>query len=243
MLAVDGNWQADCLHGGRVMLRMILVFGLLLVSVGLWSATSETNSEAIGLRYTKESDGWRLSLVRFVMQGETTKYDEVEAAMKQFTAVTTSYIVYKRPGHQAAQELYYRNLENITKLGQLKQLVESSHRDNPEYTKDFFQKYTLADADFSNFDAFEKLYDKVMGRWRLEFEAAMQKKASNELKALREDMKILQQVVTAFVLLPGKSSNKVPQLQNMENELRHGIVMLRMYAETMQTAATPVEGR
>lgn len=246
--AMDGDWRDDCIHGGVAMFRVMTVFGLMLVSAGLWaqavpSSVSETNARAVGLRYTNESDAWRLSLIRFIMKGETAKYGEVEAAMKQFTAVTTSYIVYKRPGHEMAQELYYRNLENITRIEQLKQLVEMSHRDNPEYTKDFFGKYSLADTDFADFDAFEKVYERIMGRWRGEFEAAMQKKAANELKVLREDMKMLQQVVSAFVLLPGRSSNKVPQLQNMENELRHGIVMLRMYAETMQQTATPAGGR
>ncbi len=230
------------------MFRILLVLFMLLFNIGLLAQAgaasgSETNAKAVGIRYTNESDTWRVSLVRFIMKGETAKYGEVEAAMKQFTAVTTSYIVYKRPGHEMAQELYYRNLENITRIEQLKSLVEMTHRDNPESTKDFFSKYSLTDADFSGFDAFEKAYDRIMGRWRGEFEAAMQKRSVAELKVLREDMKLLQQAVSAFVLLPGKSSNKVPQLQMMENELRHGIVMLQMYAETIQQAALPAGGR
>jgi hypothetical protein len=203
----------------------------------------QTNAKAVGLRYTNESDTWRVALVRFIMKGEVGKYAEVEGAMKQFTAVTTSYIVYKRPGSDLAQELYYRNLENITRIEQLKILVEMSHRDNPGYTKDFYGKYSLADTDFSDFDAFEKVYERTMNRWRAEFEAAMQRKSVEQLKVLREDMKMLQQAVSVFILLPGKSSNKVPQLQTMENELRHGIVMLRMYAETLQQTATPAGGR
>ena len=62
----------------------------------------------------------------------------------------------------------------------------------------------------------------------------MQKKDVAALTALREDMRLLQQGILVFVLLPGRSANKVPQLQSMENDIRHSIVMLRMYEQTTQ---------
>lgn len=222
--------------------RFIIACALALFFSGILAAqeTSSTNKQssarAVADRYDKESDTWRLSLVRFVLKGELEKLREVETAMKQFTAAASSYIVYKRPGFETAQQLYYRNLENINRLDQLRQLVEMSHRDFPGYTKDFFVKYSVTIEDFRDFDMFEKIHEKIMNRWRAEFEAAMQKKSVAELKVIREDMKLLQQAVSAFVLLPGQSANKVPQLQDFENELRHGIVMLRMYEETMPAA-------
>jgi hypothetical protein len=221
---------------------------LLIFAAGL-AAQAQNDTQAdvrvIENRYITASNDWRLSLITYVFKGDQAKYQEVEAAMREFTSATTSYVVYKRPGEKLALKLYYINLENIARLDHLRQMIEDSQREYPEYTKDFFAKYEIEDKEFENFEKFEPVYERVMNRWRGEFEDALKKKDVAALTVLREDMKIFQQGVLVFVLLPGKSGRKVPQLQVMENDLRHGIVMIRMYEQTTQdeldTEKTPVE--
>jgi len=215
-----------------------LLFVLVAASLAPQEAGPDTQADAraVERRYITESDGWRLALAGFVLQGNADKYKEVEAAMRQFISVTASYFVYKRPGEESALKLYYRNLENIAKLDRLRELAEAMRRDYPEYTKDFLAKYEFAVEEFETFEKFEPVYERVLNRWRAEFEGAMQKRDVPALVGLREDMRIFQQGITVFVLLPGRSANKVPQLQKMENDLRHGIVMLRMYEQTTQDA-------
>lgn len=196
--------------------------------------TTQESARAIGVRYTAESEGWRLALIEFVFRGDMNKYREAEAAMRLFTPVTSSYVVYRRPGDRLALDLYYRNLENIAKLNQLRLAVEAMQRDNPDHTRDFFTKYGITIDEFETFVKFEPVYERVMNRWRGEFEAAMRNRDVTALSVLREDMRILQQGITIFVLLPGRSASKVPQLQVMESDLRHSIVMLRMYEQTTQ---------
>ena len=213
---------------------MLVMLPAAALSAQTAEADAQENPRAVERRYIAESDAWRLAFVEFVFRGDMAKYREAESAMQQFTPVTASYIVYKRPGERLALNLYYRNLENIAKINQLRQAVESMQRDYPEHTKDFFTKYEVAIADFETFDKFEPVYERVMNRWRVEFENAMKGRDVSALVNLREDMKILQQSITVFVLLPGRSATKVPQLQTMENDLRHSIVMLRMYEQTTQ---------
>ncbi|MCK4907438.1 MAG: hypothetical protein KAS64_07805, partial [Spirochaetes bacterium] len=80
---------------------------------------------------------------------------------------------------------------------------------------------------------FEKIYEKVMDRWRKEFEDAMKASKKEDIIKIKEDMKILRRAINSFILFPGKFAMKVPQLQKMENDLRHGVVMLKMHEETL----------
>jgi len=195
---------------------------------------ANTSPREVEDRYNTESDAWRLALVQYVFKGDAGKYAEAEGAMRQFIPTVTSYMAYKRPGANLAQNLYYRNLENIAKVASLRQAIEEMQKAFPEYTKDFFAKYTVKIEEFDAFENFSPVYDRLMSRWRGEFEGAMQKKDVKALTLLREDMHILQYGVTVFVLLPGKSASKVPQMQTMADNLKHSIRMLRMYEQTVQ---------
>ncbi|MDR2733438.1 MAG: hypothetical protein LBC99_02195 [Spirochaetota bacterium] len=224
-------------------LILLLGFAAVLSAQAAEQPEADTSPRAVEDRYIAESDSWRLSLMEYIFKGDAGKYAETEGAMRQFTPAVVSYVAYKRPGERLAQSLYYRNLENIAKITQLKQTMEEMQRTYPEYTKDFFAKYTVTIEEFGSFENFSPAYDRLMSRWRGEFEAAMQKKDANALALLREDMQILRQGVTVFVLLPGKSASKVPQLQTMAGNLKHSILMLRMYERTTQeessSAANP----
>ena len=220
-----------------VCVSLIALIGMV-CAASLPAQTAETGAQedprAVESRYIAESNTWRLAFLEFVFKGDANKFSEAEGAMRQFTPVTASYIVYKRSGENLALNLYYRNLENIAKVNRLRDVVETMQRDYPGHTKDFFAKYEMTIAVFETFESFEPVYERVMNRWRAEFEDAMKKRDVPALTGLREDMKMLQQGVTVFVLLPGKSASKVPQLQTMENTLRHSIVMVRMYEQTTQ---------
>lgn len=214
-------------------LILFLAFTAILLAQAAEPAANASPRE-VENRYITESDSWRLALMEYVFKGDTGKYTETEGAMRQFIPAVTSYMVYKQPGQNLAQNLYYRNLENIAKIASLKQTIEETQKAFPEYTKDFFSKYTVKIEEFNSFENFSPVYDRLMSRWRGEFEGAMQKKDVKALALLREDMKILQNGVTVFVLLPGKSASKVPQLQTMTDNLKHSIRMMRMYEQTTQ---------
>lgn len=220
------------------MKKFLVFFLIFLLCPQLNSQTKTTSVKKSKInevtdRYDNENEKWRLGVINFVLKGDDSKLKETIKAMKEFTATTRSYIVFKRKGHGKALALYYRNLENITKLTQLQDSVVGLRKAYSDYTKDFFSKYKIKIDDFKKFELFEKIYEKVMDRWRKEFEDAMKASKKEDIIKIKEDMKILRRAINSFILFPGKFAMKVPQLQKMENDLRHGVVMLKMHEETL----------
>lgn len=226
------------------MSRLVLSFFLIILTLPFilaqGTATDDGNHskkvKAVTDRYDASNEAWRTNIIIYVLRHDQARLQTTLGEMKQFTATAISYVHLKRTGHEAALELYYRNLENISKLEQLKTLLEQYQKEYPTYTRDFLSKYGLTTADFSDFESFETAYENIMNRWRKEFESALQAGSGDDIRKVREDMKLLRAAVTTFILFPGKSANKVPQLQKMENDLRHAIVMLKMHEDTLQTA-------
>jgi len=218
------------------MQRLFVLLVFLIFSLPLVAQNSKTtNQSAAGVedRYDNANEMWRLNIMEFILQDKLDKAKETMTAMDKFTKTARSYVVFKRKGHEQALQLYYRNLENINRLEQYQSMLKVYKKEYPAYTKDFFSKYKLTKDDFKDFTAFEKIYERIMDRWRVEFEAALKAGKEADIRKLREDMKFIRMTVSVFVLFPGKSADKVPQLQKMENVLRHGIVMLKMHEETL----------
>jgi len=193
------------------------------------ASNTAAGSPAIESRYESANETWRLNTILFILKDQTTKYDETIKIMKDFTSVSRSYVIFKRTGHTEAEEIYFRNLENISRLEQLKLLLEGYKKDFVGYNKDFLGTYKMEERDFEDFTRLETVYQKTLDRWRAEFEAAMKTNSSTEIRRIRQDMQIFRVAINAFILFPGKSANKVSQLQTMENDIRHAVVMLRMY--------------
>jgi hypothetical protein len=228
-----------------LMKALVFLFVLLLTAV-IVSAQQPVEDHARAIRtveqrYDESVETWRANLMLYLLRGQDPKLSETTNSMRGFTATTLSYIDLKRPGRDRALELYYLNLENISRLEQLRSLVDGYRRQFPNYTKDFITKYNMAESDFQDFNTFETAYGKVMDTWRERLEEALKTANLPILRELAADIQLLRFAVSGFVFFPGKSAQKVPQLQVMENDLRHAAVMLRMHEELLsrRPGATP----
>lgn len=217
------------------MFRFIPLCLVLLVAAGSLAAqapatnTVATNVRGIESRYEAANEVWRINVMLYILKDQTAKYDETIKVMGDFTSVSRSYVIFKRKGASEAEEIYFRNLENIGRMEQLKQLLEGYKKDFTGYNRDFMGTYRLEERDFADYPSFETGYQRILDRWRGEFEAAMKDKKLDEVRRIRQDMQIFRVAITAFTLFPGKSADMVGRMQKMENDVRHAIVMLRMY--------------
>lgn len=198
--------------------------------------THGTSAEAVQKRYDLLNDTWRTNIIAFVLKSDDTQISKTSNQMRQFTAIARSYVIFKRPGHELALQLFYRNLENINKLQQLEKFVKDYRRDYAAYTKDFLSKYGMTLLDYADYDAFEKAYDNLLNRWRLDFENGMKAADAAKLTELRQDMKLFHMGITVFLLFPGKSAPKVPQLQQKQSDMHHAIVMLKIHEDSLKNA-------
>ena len=223
-------------HSAAVFLALILsTFSLNAQNTNTTTNTTPTrvstnqSSVSVSKRYEAANDRWRLNAILMILKDDSARYNTMLKEMKDFTSISRSYVIFKRKGHIEAKDIYYRNLENISRIEQIKQLLDTYKKEFTNFNKDFIGIYKLDNDTFKNFDYFEKSYQKILNRWRGEFEAAMKAKNRAELQRIRQDMQLLRLSITVFILFPGKSAIKVPQLQNMENDIRHAVVMVKMY--------------
>lgn len=224
----------------RIIITLILLaaaFPLAARQTNSAATNHGTSAEAVQKRYDALNDTWRTNVIAFVLKSDDTQIPKTIGEMRQFTAIARSYVIFKRPGHRLALQLYYRNMENITKLQQLEKFVKDYRRDYAAYAKDFLSKYGMTLQDFENYDTFEKAYDNLLNRWRLDFENGMKAANVAKLTELRQDMKLFHIGITVFILFPGKSAPKVPQLQQKQSEMHHAIVMLKIHEDTLKQKA------
>jgi len=186
-------------------------------------------SKSVSQRYEASSEKWRLNTILLILKDDESLYTRTLKEMQDFTTVSRSYVIFKRKGDKEAKDIYYRNLENISKIEQLKQILDNYKKNFAGFNKDFVDTYKLDNRVFASFENFDKSYQVILDRWRKEFEAAMKDNNKTELRRIRQDMQLLRLAITAFILFPGKSATMVSQLQKMENDVRHAVVMVRMY--------------
>ncbi len=185
-------------------------------------------------RYDKSNETWRINIINFILKNEEQKYTDTIKKMELFTLTTRSYVDLRRAGEKKALNLYYRNLENLRKVQQLSKLVKDFRKDeNP--TSDFQAKYKLDNDSFSEYKKYKKSYENLMNKWRIDYENAMKQGDKDKIDTLRKDMALLQFSVIAFILFPGESATKIPELQVIQKDLNHAIVMLKMFSASMST--------
>ena len=194
-------------------------------------AVTATNTDAasVGKRYENANERWRISTILMILKDDASQYTRILKEMRDFTSTSRSYVIFKRKGHELARDIYYRNLENISRIEQIKQILDNYKKEFKNFNKDFLGTYKLENRSFASYENFDKIYQIILDRWRREFETAMKAKNSADLQRIRQDMQLLRLAITAFILFPGKSSAKVTQLQKMENDVRHAVVMVKLY--------------
>jgi hypothetical protein len=191
-------------------------------------------------QYEAAVETWRSNLMRYLLGGQEAKFSETADGMRRFTYVTTAFLDLKRPGKTEILDLHYRNLENLSRLEELHLLVNGYRRDHPDHSKDFMSKYGIVGDDFRDFASFAVVYGKVMDAWRERMETALRKMDKAMLHALVIDIQLLRFAVSGFIFLPGKAASSVPQLQVMENDLRHAAFLLRLHGEALAALPDPV---
>jgi len=218
------------------MIRLISIIVLLSVSFVAIAQTDSTHTAAkkVQTRYDKSNDNWRINIINYILKNEEQKYNDTIKKMKLFTLTTRSYVDLRREGQDNALTLYYRNLENLRKVQQLSKLVKDFRKDeNP--TPDFQSKYKLENDSFTGYKKYKTSYENLMNKWRIDYEDAMKQGDKDKIDTLRKDMALLEFSVMAFILFPGESATKIPELQVIKKDLNHAIMMLKMFSASMST--------
>ena len=210
-----------------IFLFLVLVPFLLLAQA---DGRDDDPVEVIRQRYNEANLEWRIRAMEFILNNQEGNIEETIQAMDDFTAITRSYIDLNRRGRDIALHLYYINLENIRKLQQLELRLNTRREDFQEFEQGtFMDNYTVQSNDLVSYEPFRERYETIMERWRGEYEAALRGQDADAIQRIRQDMIVLQAAIDAFVLFPGASANRVPNLQQMHRDLRHAVNTLQTH--------------
>ena len=213
-------------------MKKLLVFWIILALLGVLNAqgSGDEEVEEIRARYNEANRDWRLSAVMFVLNNEEENIAETIEAMEDFTATTRSYVDLNRPGYDLALHLFYLNLENIRKLEQLELRLNERREDFENVPEESFaERYEVEEGDFYNYDRFNEKYEEIMDTWRAEYEVVLAGEDIDGIQQIRQDMMLLRAAIEAFVLFPGDSASRVPDLQRKQRDLRHAILTLQTH--------------
>lgn len=199
---------------------------------GMQQKDTEQAMQEIRERYDKANRDWRINILRFILDRQQQLVQQTITAMRDFTAITRSYIDLNRKGKKLAKELYYLNLENIKKLQQLEKRLKETTGGFEQFDQNSFMAlYAVNTNHMETFKDFKSKYEEIMNFWRQKYENALKSRAAKEIKQVRQDMILLRAAIRAFIIFPGTSANKIPQLQTMERNLTHAIITLKTHID------------